>query len=276
MEDKNVEVLEEESISEKEAEIIKSYDIEETEENNTIEEPIIIEETNTTEEQNNIEETNELEEDIFEEEDNNKKKKNKKKKNKKKKNIGKIIVNTLFTFVIIVMILVLTDVICFTKFDMGPFFVIPLTKHNDGGTIEYYGLGYKVIDYNQTQGRRDREIGYWSLKYNVEPITFQDIDLAIELTGNETLTYQKYDKKFVRIISTLQSVNKNNNTIKIGYKDEDGKYSLDIICDMVKEQKINKLEKDKEITVIGTFDSLVVKTKKNNNQIYMSNCFAEQ
>ena len=48
----------------------------------------------------------------------------------------------------------------------GKLLNIARPTYNDGGTKIYYGLGYKVIKYHQTQGRRDMEIGNWSLKYN--------------------------------------------------------------------------------------------------------------
>ena len=177
----------------------------------------------------------------------------------------------------LILAMIAIDVICVARYDVGPFFAIPLKKYDDGGTKAYYGIGYKVIKYNQIQGRRDRELGFWSLKYNTDPITLQDIDLAIEMNNNEIETYQKYYKKFVRIISTLEKVNKEKHQITIGYKDEDGKYSLDIICDIVDDQtNLDSLEEGKEITIIGTIKDFKVKTAKKRNRLYIKNCFAEQ
>ena len=42
--------------------------------------------------------------------------------------------------------------------------MIRTSIYKDGGTKEYYGLGYKVIKYNQIEGRRDTQIGLWNLK----------------------------------------------------------------------------------------------------------------
>ena len=36
----------------------------------------------------------------------------------------------------------------------------------DGGTIEYFGLGYKVIDFNTLAGFDDMKIGTWFMDYN--------------------------------------------------------------------------------------------------------------
>lgn len=212
--------------------------------------------------------------DITEEENKKDKKNKKKKKNKKEKNTAKLIINIVFTVIMVIMALIVLDVVLITKFNVGPFFALPIKTYDDGGTKEYYGIGYKVIKYQQKQGRRDLEIGTWSLKYNTEPITFEDLDLAIEMKGNEDITFQKYNKKFVRIISTLEKVDTKKHQITIGYKDEDKKYSLNIVCDIVKEQtNLSKLEKGKEITVIGILDGY-----KNNkvSELHISNCFAEQ
>ena len=175
--------------------------------------------------------------------------------------------------------MVATDIICVSRFNKGPFFAIPTHTYNDGGTKEYYGLGYKVIKYHQLQGRRDKEIGNWSLKYNVNPVTLQDIDMAIEFNDDSAKAYDKYYKKFVRIITTLHKVDKKNNTILVGYDDEGGKYTLDIECAINKDEDqkfINKFKEGKEITIIGTVSDFSAKTNKNATKIYISDCFAEQ
>ena len=35
----------------------------------------------------------------------------------------------------------------------------------DGGTVEYFGLGYKVIDFNRLNGYDEIKIGSWFMKY---------------------------------------------------------------------------------------------------------------
>ena len=189
----------------------------------------------------------------------------------------KRIINIVFVIIMVILLAVATDVICVSKFQKGPFFAIPVHKYSDGGTKEYYGLGYKVIKYHQTQGRRDIEIGSWSLKYNANPITAEAVDMALEFYDNPTTAYQKYQKKFVRVISTLNKVDKKNNIIEIGYKDEGGKYSLDITCNIVKDQKnISKFEEGKSITIIGSVSKFELANSKNPNKLTINNCFAEQ
>mgnify|MGYP005771131747 CR=1 FL=1 len=49
-----------------------------------------------------------------------------------------------------------------------PIFCIknPAGIYRDGGTIEYFGLGYKVIDFNTSAGFDDIKIGTWFMDYN--------------------------------------------------------------------------------------------------------------
>ncbi len=198
-------------------------------------------------------------------------------KETKKYKRTKLIINIIFTIVILLLIMIATDVICVARYNVGPFFAIPTKTYDDGGSRAYYGLGYKVIKYNQLQGRRDREIGLWNLKYNVTPITNKDIDLAIEFNGNEKAAYEKYYKKFVRISSKLQKIDNVNHKIIIGYNDEDGKYTLEIDCSMVKDQnEIENLKVGEEITIIGTVNNFKKATNKKPNRLYITNCFAEQ
>ena len=195
---------------------------------------------------------------------------------KKKINKAKLIINIVFSIILILILMVAIDLIAVTRFDKGPFFAIPTKTYKDGGTKEYLGLGYKVIKYNQLQGRRDRELGSWSLKYDIEPITAEAVDLALAFAEDEN-TYSKYDKEFVRIVGTLKKVDTKNNKITMGYIDEGGKYTLDIVCDVVADQtNLDTFEKGKEITIIGKVVDFKAKTKKNANTLYIENVFAEQ
>ena len=189
---------------------------------------------------------------------------------------AKLIINIIFSIIVILIVMVAVDIICVSRYSKGPFFAIPVHTYKDGGSKEYYGLGYKVIKYNQKQGRRDMELGNWSLKYNIEPITIKDVDMAIEFNDDSEKAYAKYYKKFVRIISTLKKVDKKNRTITIGYFDEGDKYTLEIECDINKDEDqaiIDKFKEGKEITIIGTVKELEL---NKTNKLHISDCFAEQ
>ena len=189
----------------------------------------------------------------------------------------KLIMNIIFIIIMLSLTMIAVDVICVSRYNKGPYFAIPTKTYKDGGTKEYYGLGYKVIKYNQIQGRRDMEIGKWDMPYSVEPIDLSDLDLAIEFTEKPADSYEKYYKKFVRIDSTLKKVLPEKNKLLLTYEDEGEKYTLEIICTMAnKKSNIDQLENDKEITIIGTVTNFEIKNKKNHNKLHISNCFAEQ
>ena len=47
-----------------------------------------------------------------------------------------------------------------------PIFCIKAGTLLDGGTVEYLGLGYKVIDFHTVAGFDDIKIGTWFMNYN--------------------------------------------------------------------------------------------------------------
>lgn len=205
--------------------------------------------------------------------------KNVEEKPKKKRNnklINKII-NIILVILLIILLLVTLDIVLITKLQKGPIFAIPVKTYDDGGTKEYYGLGYKVIKYNQLQGRRDMEIGSYKLKYNVEPIDLTALDLSIEFNNNQDKAFNKYNKKFIRINGILKEYNSKDNTITIGYIDEDGKYSIDIICNMATDKKeLKRIELFKDTTVIGVVTGYDKVMENKTRTLYMKDCFAEQ
>ena len=41
----------------------------------------------------------------------------------------------------------------------------PAGVYKDGGTVEYFGLGYKIIDFNRVSGYDEVKIGTWFMQY---------------------------------------------------------------------------------------------------------------
>ncbi|MBR6949734.1 MAG: hypothetical protein IKH54_06100 [Bacilli bacterium] len=199
----------------------------------------------------------------------------KNKKNKKYK-LYKRIINIFFIIIVLLLIMITVDVIAVSKYNVGPFFAINTKTYKDGGTKEYLGLGYKVIKYNQEQGRRDYEIGNYKLKYDSEPLDVTDIDLAIEFENNYEKTNKKYYKEFIRFSSTVKKVDSVNNKLILEYLDEDSKYTLTIYCSMAdKNSYINVFSEGDTANVIGTVKTFKVKDGKKSNRLYLINCFAE-
>ncbi len=194
------------------------------------------------------------------------------KKERKSYRVSKLIINIIFTIIMICLILFSIDMISISKYNKGPYFAIKINENID--YTEYYGVFYKVIKYNQKNGRNDMEIGNWKLKPTTSAIDLEDIDLAIEFQNDEVKAYKSYYKKFVRIYSSIKKIQKRNNIVVLGYDDEDNKYTLDIICEMNKD--VSKYEKGKEIIVVGTVYNYKGNTTNSSKKLYVKNCIAVQ
>ena len=175
-------------------------------------------------------------------------------------------ISTIVMIVILVIgILVTTDILLVTKRGVGPFLAIRTKVYDDGGTKEYYGLGYKVIKYNQKVGRRDTVIGSWSIKYNTTPETFTISDLAYSIINDNN----NHVGEFIRLTGTIENKNVKNNTITIKFTDEeDGKYNLTVQAKILSEN-IKDLNKNAPVSLIGTV------TDYNNKTLIIENAFAE-
>lgn len=198
-------------------------------------------------------------------------------KKTKKKRINKIslIINIVFTIIVVIMLMITIDVISVARYNKGPFFAIKTNTYKDGGTKVYHGFGYKVIKYNQIEGRRDIVLGKWNLQYQTEAYEVSSLDLAIEFTKLPKATYEKYYKEFLKITGEYIKSDKDKNTLTFGYLDKDGKYDFNIVCKMAEKDSIPKYEKGSEITIIGTVTNYELNIDGTNKTLYVNNCFAK-
>ena len=199
------------------------------------------------------------------------------KKLKKSKGKSLLFLNILFTVIIVLICIIAIDILAVKKFNAGPFFVIETKTYDDGGTKEYYGLGYKVIKYNQTQGRKGMVLGSWGLKYNDGMYDVEAIDLAIEFTDDAGKALKKYKDQFITVSGVLSNVSMNENSITISYKDPDGKYNLDIVCEMAQDKEIlESYEVNIRIKARGTQSNFEYLTPDKPATLYLKDCYAEQ
>ena len=195
---------------------------------------------------------------------------------KKTPNYKKII-NVCFAIIMAILIMVAIDVISVGRYNRGPYFAIQTKEYDDGGTKEYVGFGYKVIEYSQIEGRQGKVIGPLSLQYNTEAIETKDLDLAIEFTADEEEAYKKYYKKFIRVESKLQSMDFDKNSIVFGYIDDGGKYTLKMSCKMASEtEELANIDVDQKVVVIGTVTGYEFKNDKSSGELILSDCFASK
>lgn len=184
--------------------------------------------------------------------------------------------NVIFVIAMIAMLLIGIDVICVARYNVGPFFAIKTNTYKDGGTKEYYGLGYKVIKYNVIEGRKDTQIGFWNMPYSTAATEIQDIDLAIEFQNNPEKTSNKYYKQYLAISSKIKSIDQTENKLVLEYTDPDGKYTLQIDCQMASDKdKLIDFTEQQEVTVKGTVYKFALKDEKQSNTVYVSDCFAQ-
>ena len=175
-------------------------------------------------------------------------------------------VSTIIMIIIIIIgVLITTDILLITKKKIGPFLAINTKTYNDGGTKEYYGLGYKVIKYNQKVGRRDTVIGSWFIKYDTNPTTYTITDLAYSIINDNN----NHVGEFIRLTGTITSKNNKNNIITLKFEDnEEGKYNLTVKANLLSDN-IKELNVNSSISLIG------VVTDYNNNTLTIENVFAE-
>ena len=185
----------------------------------------------------------------------------------------RFIMNLIFIIIIAIGIIIAIDMTCIVKYDKGPYFAIRTATLDDGGTQVFYGLGYKVIKYHQEQGRRDTEVGFWTMPYSVEPTNIDAIDLAIDFRNNPEETAKKYASKFVRITGRIFKIK--DNELVLRYHDPDNIYTLRFECPMAEETDFSDFEEGMEITVLGTIDNFTYATENKANTVNMSNCFTE-
>lgn len=119
---------------------------------------------------------------------------------------------------IILIVLVVLGIIFYTidknraREGQKPIFCIKIGTLMDGGTEEYLGLGYKVIDFNKMEEIVDNTMNYYT-KVHIGS-WFMTYDSAYEQRNNGIVTMQITDVEFVRtyrVISDLQKADQTGN-----------------------------------------------------------------
>ena len=101
-----------------------------------------------------------------------------------------------------------------------PIFCIsnPAGTINDGGTVEFFGLGYKVIDFHTLAGFDDIKIGTWFIDYNdfeeemkaYEKIFEENLVSSGELNRNPDNVTIEVDESTVSATSVSITITDNN------------------------------------------------------------------
>lgn len=172
-----------------------------------------------------------------------------------------------FTLIMIIVLVLGTlisfDILIASNTNVGPFLAIKVKTHNDGGTKEYYGLGYKAIKYRVRNGRDTTVVGSWALKYDpVSRVTTME-ELAFSFRNNPKDALSKSYKQFFIVTGTIDSIDKANKKVILIYKDKDGdNYTIKAEFNLNDISKLDKYKKGDTVTISGTFIKYI--PKKNN------------
>ncbi|MEG1059059.1 MAG: hypothetical protein RSE00_03610 [Clostridia bacterium] len=126
----------------------------------------------------------------------------------KKIDLKKINFKKLYVFTFIILFIFLALLIIYridlsrARCDKRPIFCIKIKTYDDGGSGEYIGLGYKIIDYNATYGRKDTTSGTLFLKYDPKIDNYvESIDKSVETQKDkvDTENLAEVDKEIEEI-----------------------------------------------------------------------------
>lgn len=187
------------------------------------------------------------------------------------------LLNIMLVFIMLIAIMISFDIVSTKIYNKGPHFAICMKTYNDGGSKVYYGLGYKVIKYNQKNGRKGMTVGLWTMPYNVDAKKIDILDLAIALRNYPKDTYNKYINEFVQITGQISEMK--DNKVVLSYKDSSYKYSLNVICRLSKKEEIStELLPSSSAIVTGVVSSYTPKSKNDSkevNTLELENCFVK-
>ena len=134
---------------------------------------------------------------------------------------------------------------------------------SDGGTIEYFGIGYKVIDFHTLAGYDDIKIGSWFMDYNdfEEEMKEYEKEFEEELNKNKEYAINLFELEEISSI-TIDTLAQYDNEKE--FKDEE---TIEEIYEVFADKKTS-IESVNDIPVNP--DILYVVKLKNNSGNYKS------
>lgn len=140
-------------------------------------------------------------------------------------------------FIVLGIIVVLGAIFFVIDYDRAkkqekPIFCINIATYQDGGTKEYLGLGYKVIDFHTLEGFDDIKIGTWFINYNDfnEEMKVYETKFEEELRKNEEYT------KMIQVNGKLYINNGEESTVTGRCGNMDGQITTNVKQDEVPTQ----------------------------------------
>lgn len=182
-----------------------------------------------------------------------------------------------FTIIMIVALvlgtLIFIDILIANYTSVGPFLAVKVKTHNDGGTKEYYGLGYKVIKYRVKDGRNVTVVGSWTLKYDPTSKASTVEELGISFRNNTKEALKNSYKQFFIVTGKIDSIDNTNKKIVLIYEDKDGgNYTTKAEFYLKNTSKLKKYKKGDTVIVSGTFIKYTPKNGSVARTITFNNC----
>ena len=182
-----------------------------------------------------------------------------------------------FTIIMIVALvlgtLIFIDILVANYTNVGPFLAVKVKTHNDGGTKEYYGLGYKVIKYRVKDGRNTTVVGSWTLKYDPTTKATTVEELGISFRNNPKEALKNSYKQFFIVTGKIDAIDKTNKKVVLIYEDKDGgNYTTKAEFYLKNISKLKNYSKGDTITISGTFTKYTPKTNSVTRTITFNNC----
>lgn len=171
---------------------------------------------------------------------------------------------------IILLVLVVLGIIFYTvdknraREGQKPIFCIPIGAYLDGGTVEYIGLGYKVIAFNKMEDIVDNTMNYYT-RVHIGSI-FMTYDSAYEQRNNGIVSMKITDVEFVRTYRIVANLQKTDQTGRYNYYViEKFQYDNPIVIRVEKKFKLEE-NANYEFTFKGGIDEL--KTDYSMEEIF--------
>lgn len=182
------------------------------------------------------------------------------------KETKKIKKRLLFSLLIFVLLSSIFGIIDYYRANSNkiPIFAIQTTSYKDGGSKEYWGLGYKVIKCNNLNGDTSSNMGFYNLDINTTCINSQDIySLYIKVIDN-VLNARGYSKsEYLALdLDSFELLDSNYKDLLLEYAE---KYNKTVLKATYQELKDNGYADESGWNLKGHLISIKDFKKANNN-----------
>lgn len=177
--------------------------------------------------------------------------------------------NLFFIFLVLILLGILFGTIDYYRAisSKSPLFAIPLIVYKDGGSKEYFGLGYKVIKCNNLNGDKSVNIGFYNLDIGTTCISSTEIySLYLKVIDNIMNINNYNQSEYLALdLNTFEFLDLYYQNILLEYAK---KYNNKVIKSTYKELVKNGYADDAGQNLKGYLISIKDFKKENNKVIF--------